>query len=159
MSERDCCPAVTTTGEWLACALKMPPMPLPTPGAVWRLTHVGRPLACANPSAMPTATISCSPRMKRKSSGYWLSIGSSVDPGLPKIVVMPRSRSMSKVASRTVVMRGTLLGRELVAERDAGAPLHGLVVCRAAVAQDRVAGHRDAVDLARRVEDEHVVAL
>ena len=34
---RACWPAVTRTGEWLAWALKIAPIALPTPGAVWRL--------------------------------------------------------------------------------------------------------------------------
>jgi hypothetical protein len=38
-----------------------------------------------------------------KSAGKSPSIGSSVDPGLPKIVVMPRARNRSNAASRTVV--------------------------------------------------------
>ena len=61
MSERACCPAVTSSGVLLAWALKIAPMPLPTPGAVCRLTIVVRPLAWAKPSAIPTATISCRP--------------------------------------------------------------------------------------------------
>ena len=59
--ERACWPAVRTTGEWLAWALKIAPIALPTPGAVWRFTSVGRPEACAKPSAMPTTTASWSP--------------------------------------------------------------------------------------------------
>ena len=39
-----------------------------------------------------------------KSSGKSASIGSSVEPGLPKIVVIPCARSSSNVASRTVGM-------------------------------------------------------
>ena len=58
ISERACWPAVTTSGDLFACALKIAPIPLPTPGAVWRLTSAGPPLACANPSAMPTTTAS-----------------------------------------------------------------------------------------------------
>ena len=44
---RTCWPAVTSSGEWFACALKIAPMPLPTPGAVCRLTCAGRPEAWA----------------------------------------------------------------------------------------------------------------
>ena len=47
ISARACWPAVTTSGDLLACALKIAPIALPTPGAVCRLTSVGRPLACA----------------------------------------------------------------------------------------------------------------
>ena len=47
ISERACCPAVTTSGDLLDCALNSAPIALPTPGAVWRLTSAGRPLACA----------------------------------------------------------------------------------------------------------------
>ncbi len=35
---RTCWPAVISRGEWLACALKIAPIALPTPGAVCRLT-------------------------------------------------------------------------------------------------------------------------
>ena len=58
---RACWPAVTSTGEWLACALKIAPIALPTPGAVCRLATVVRPEAWAKPSAIPTTTASCSP--------------------------------------------------------------------------------------------------
>jgi hypothetical protein len=44
---RTCCPAVIRSGALLACALKIPPTALPTPGAVWRLTCVTFPLAWA----------------------------------------------------------------------------------------------------------------
>ena len=39
-----------------------------------------------------------------KSSGKSPSIGSSVEPGLPNIVVIPWARKTSNVASRTVVI-------------------------------------------------------
>ena len=58
---RTCWPAVITSGDLLAWALKIPPTALPTPGAVWRLTCVGRPLACAYPSAIPMTTSSWRP--------------------------------------------------------------------------------------------------
>ena len=61
ISERACWPAVTSSGARLARALKIAPIALPRPGAVWRFTCATRPLACAYPSAMPTATISCKP--------------------------------------------------------------------------------------------------
>ena len=99
---RTCWPAVITSGDLFAWALKIPPTALPTPGAVWRLTCVGRPLACAKPSAIPTTASSWSPSTYVKSSGKSASIGSSVEPGLPKIVVIPWARNSSKVASRTV---------------------------------------------------------
>ena len=38
-----------------------------------------------------------------KSSGKSFSIGSSVDPGLPNIVVIPWARKTSKEASRTLL--------------------------------------------------------
>ncbi len=44
---RACWPAVTSSGEWLAWALKIAPIALPTPGAVWRLTTVVLPEAWA----------------------------------------------------------------------------------------------------------------
>ena len=37
---RTCWPAVISSGDLFACALKIPPTALPTPGAVWRLTCV-----------------------------------------------------------------------------------------------------------------------
>src|SRR3712207_5894971 len=40
--------------------------------------------------------------MYRKSSGKSRKNGNSVEPGLPKMVVIPKSRRRSKVASRTV---------------------------------------------------------
>ena len=40
---RTCWPAVISSGDLLAWALKIPPTALPTPGAVCRLTWVGRP--------------------------------------------------------------------------------------------------------------------
>ena len=44
---RTCWPAVISSGEWLACALKIAPIALPTPGAVCRLASVARPEAWA----------------------------------------------------------------------------------------------------------------
>ena len=44
---RTCWPAVTTTGEWLARAVKIAPIALPTPGAVCRLAIAGPPEAWA----------------------------------------------------------------------------------------------------------------
>ena len=44
---RACCPAVISSGEWLAWALKIAPIALPTPGAVCRLAIVVRPEAWA----------------------------------------------------------------------------------------------------------------
>ena len=92
---RTCCPDVTTSGALFAYAVKIAPTALPTPGVVCRLTSAGRPVACAYPSAMPTTTASCRPSTYRKSSGKSASMGSSVDPGLPKTVVMPRARNSS----------------------------------------------------------------
>ena len=39
--------AVMTSGALLARAVQIAPTAFPTPGAVWRLTWVGLPLACA----------------------------------------------------------------------------------------------------------------
>ncbi len=47
MCGRTCWPAVTRSGEWFACALKIPPIALPTPGAVWRFAWPTVPDACA----------------------------------------------------------------------------------------------------------------
>ena len=101
---RTCCPAVITSGDLLAWALKIPPTAFPTPAAVWRLTCVGRPVACANPSAIPTTASSWSARTYVKSSGKSASIGNSVEPGLPNNVVIPWARNRSKVASRTLAI-------------------------------------------------------
>src|SRR2546423_7762785 len=60
---------------------------------------------------MPTTTASWRPSTYLKSDGKAASIGNSVDPGLPKIVVIPRARNSSKAASRIVVaVRRPLLG-------------------------------------------------
>ena len=40
---RTCWPAVISRGALFACAFEIPPTALPTPGAVWRFTCVGRP--------------------------------------------------------------------------------------------------------------------
>ena len=58
---RTCWPAVITSGALFASALPIPPTALPTPGAVCRFTCVGRPVAWAYPSAIPTTTSSWSP--------------------------------------------------------------------------------------------------
>lgn len=77
-------------------------MPWPTPAAECRLTKPTLPVAWAYPSAMPTHTASCRP------STYWMSLGksrnmgSSVEPGLPKMVSTPNWRSTSYTPSRTV---------------------------------------------------------
>jgi hypothetical protein len=55
---RDCCPAVTSIGVRLSRAFTMLPIACPMPGVVWRFTTAGLPLACAQPSAMPTTTAS-----------------------------------------------------------------------------------------------------
>src|SRR5215470_10009973 len=47
--------------------------------------------------------------MYRKSFGKEQNMGSSVEPGLPKIVVMPKERRSSITASRTVVDRVALI--------------------------------------------------
>jgi hypothetical protein len=70
-------------------AVQIAPTALPTPGAVCRLTWVGLPVACAYPSAIPTTACSWRPSTYVKSSGRLASIGNSVEPGLPKIVVIP----------------------------------------------------------------------
>jgi hypothetical protein len=76
------------------------------------------PEAWANPSAMPTATASCSASTYRKSDGKSCSIGSSVDPGFPNMVVMPWRRSSWKLASRTLLMVRRGRWRFLVATMD-----------------------------------------
>ncbi|BCJ58417.1 hypothetical protein Jiend_18390 [Micromonospora endophytica] len=92
---RVCWPAVMISGVRLCQAVTMLPMALPVPGAVCRLTCAGLPVAWAYPSAMPTADASWSASTYRKSSGNAWRNGSSVEPGLPKTVVMPSERSRS----------------------------------------------------------------
>src|SRR5919199_1103392 len=53
---------------------------------------------------MPTTTLSCSPRTYVKSSGKSFRNGSSVEPGLPNTLVIPKERRSSYVISRTVLM-------------------------------------------------------
>src|SRR5262249_3945907 len=80
---------------------------------------------------MPTATASWSPRTYRKSSGNSASIGNSVEPGLPNIVVIPCSRKRSNVTSRTLAMAADPTGegsagvRPVDQEADGRAPTGG----------------------------------
>ena len=64
--------------------------------------EAGSPRPIAQPVARPTTEPSCRPSTKRRSSGKSVRNGTSVEPGLPKIVVRPCSRRTSNVASRTV---------------------------------------------------------
>ena len=56
-------------------------------------------------SPCPTTEPSCSPRTNSRSSGRPVRNGTSVDPGFANIVVRPRRRKRSNVASRTVRLR------------------------------------------------------
>ena len=69
ISARACWPALTRSGVWLAWALKIAPIPLPARARCAGSREPTVPLAWAKPSAIPTATASCSPRTYRKSSG------------------------------------------------------------------------------------------
>ena len=69
---------------------------------MWMRTKAGSPEAIATPVAIPTTEPSCRPSTKRRSSGRPASSGTSVEPGLEKIVSRPRARRTSNVASRTV---------------------------------------------------------
>jgi hypothetical protein len=101
---RSCCPAVTTSGVLLCHAVTIAPIAFPSPGPVCRFTNAACPVPWAYPSAIPNAEASWSARTYRKSSGKSCKNGSSVEPGLPKMVVIPRSRKRSKVTSRTVAI-------------------------------------------------------
>src|SRR5215210_1866017 len=101
---RSCWPAVTTSGVLLCHAVTIAPIALPNPGPVCRFTRAACPVPWAYPSAIPKTLASCSPKTYRKSSGKSAKNGSSVEPGLPKTVVIPRSRRRSKVTSRTVAI-------------------------------------------------------
>ena len=70
-------------------------MALPSPAAVWMFTSTGLRSPWERPSAMLTTLASCSASTKRKSSGKSLRNVSSVDPGLPTMVVRPSWRSRS----------------------------------------------------------------
>ena len=56
----------------------------------------------AQPVAMPTTALSCSPSTKRRSPGRSVRSSISVEPGFAKRVVSPCSRRTSNAASRTV---------------------------------------------------------
>ena len=94
---RACWPAVISSGEWFAWALKIAPIALPTPGAVWRLTTVVRPGGLGVAVGHPDHDRLLQARARSGSrSGKSASIGSSVEPGLPNIVVIPWARKRSK---------------------------------------------------------------
>src|SRR3954451_1062811 len=98
-------------------------MALPSPAAVWRLTSAGRRVACAKPSAIATTDASWSPRTYRKSAARLSRKGCSVEPTLPKMVVIRYSRRRSNVASRTGAVRWStmvVMGAPSVLPRDAG---------------------------------------
>src|SRR5215203_3509833 len=107
MCRRSCCPAVTTSGVLLCQADTSAPIAFPRPGPVCRLTRAARSVPWAYPSAIPKALASCSASTYRKSSGKSRKNGNSVEPGLPKTVVIPSSRKRSKVTSRTVPIMST----------------------------------------------------
>src|ERR1700733_5472837 len=60
---RVCWPAVTMSGVLPLYAATRLPIALPVPALVCRLTNVGLPVDCANPSAMASTDASCSPRI------------------------------------------------------------------------------------------------
>src|SRR4029079_11759274 len=109
----------TTRGARLTRAVASAPTAFPRPAVVWRSARAGSRRPIAQQVAMPTTELSCGPRTKRRSVGRSARSGISVDPGLAKIVVRPRRRRTSKVASRTdrsgtrrsLVNDLTLLGR------------------------------------------------
>ena len=69
--------------------------PLPALATECRLAKAAFPRARAYPSAMPAAHRSWSPRTYRKSEGMSRRKGSSVEPGFPKITVIPKLRRTS----------------------------------------------------------------
>ena len=90
-------------------AVASAPTAFPRPAVVCRIASAGSPRPIAQPVAMPTTELSCSPRTNRKSPGRSASSLISVDPGFAKIDVRPYSRQTSNVASRTVCA-GTGIG-------------------------------------------------
>lgn len=101
---RSCWPTSTTSGARFTRAVASAPTAFPSPAVVWSTTHAGEPEPKAHPVAIPTTEPSCSASTKRRSDGSPASSVTSVDPGLAKIVVIPRSRSTASAASRTVVV-------------------------------------------------------
>ena len=98
-----------TSGDLLAWALKIAPMALPTPGAVE--VHDRRaPAGLRVPVGHPDRDRLLEPEHVAKVVGEVGEHRQPVEPGLPKTVVIPFRRSMSKVASRTVVTAGSSSG-------------------------------------------------
>src|SRR3954469_18014963 len=140
---RSCCPTMTTSGARFTRAVASAATALPSPAVVCRIASAGSFVASARPVASPTTEASWRASTKRRSSGSPESSWISVDPGLAKMVVRPRSRRTSNAASRTVVVvmvamalcvlrqRGDELGLgvQQLAERPgpaAGQELHGV---------------------------------
>ena len=67
----------------------------PSPGVLCRSASAGLPRPIAYPQAMLTTDPSCSASTKRRSSGSPARNGTSVLPGLEKIVVSSSRRSTS----------------------------------------------------------------
>src|SRR3954471_17371379 len=108
---RSCWPTATTSGARLTRAVASAPTALPRPAVVCRRTNAGSPRPTAHPGAMPTTDPSWRASTKRRSSGRPARNGTSVEPGLEKIVVRPSLRSSWNVASRTVEAGGSAFTR------------------------------------------------
>ena len=111
---RSCCPTATTNGARLTRAVASAETAFPRPGVVCKSTNEGCPLPSAKPVAIPTTEPSCRARTNSRSGGKSTRNGTSVEPGLEKIFVIPRRRRTSNAASRTVT------GVEVLAEAPSG---------------------------------------
>src|SRR3954471_17771943 len=109
---RSCWPTATTSGARLTRAVASAPTALPRPAVVCRRTNAGSPRPSAPPVAMPTTDPSWRASTKRRWSGRPARNGTSVEPGLEKIVVSPSLRSSRNVASRTVEAGGSAFTRD-----------------------------------------------
>ena len=93
---RSCWPTSTTSGARLARAVASAPTALPRPGRRVQQHQRRRPRAERVARRHPDHEPSCRASTNVMSSGSPTRNGTSVDPGLAKIVVSPRSRSAAK---------------------------------------------------------------
>src|SRR5450631_4188223 len=93
-----------TRGARFSRAVAIAPTALPRPAVVCNSTRAGRPFPSAQPVAIPTTEPSCRPRTKSRSAGRSASIGTSVDPGFAKMVVISCRLMTATTASRTVLI-------------------------------------------------------
>ena len=102
---------MTTSGVRLSRAVAIAATALPSPGVLCSSASAGRPEPSAWPEAIATTEPSCSASTNVRSSGSPARNGTSVEPGLEKIVVRPRRRRTSKLASLTVAGTGRIYPR------------------------------------------------